>query len=117
MHSFLKQASDTAKLQSDMAKAGKFLVTSAELWGANGEIPKYTEVLAKAAKLYEECAEKTEAIRLYNKSIDIQLKPSMTNEQIGKLHPTIVETLRSLFLLLVREKKYQEAVVLADRMV
>lgn len=114
------KASATASSQGDVTKACKLLVTSAELWGLNGEVSKFAEVLAKAAKMYEtttNAGDKAEAIRLYTKSIDIQYKPSMNESQIKQLAPPIIEILRNLFLLLVREKMHTEALTLTDIMI
>lgn len=110
------KASGVAKSQGDVLNTAKMLITSAEYWGSNGDIPKYAEVLSKAATEYEAIDPK-EAISVYQKSIDTIFPADTPNAQIKNLHATLLDTMRKYFTLLVTEGLLNEALALANRMI
>ena len=110
------KASGVAKAQGDVENTAKMLIVAAEFWGNNGDLAKYGEVLAKAAVEYE-AVDRKEAIVVYQRSIDTVFPESTPKNQYTSLHPTLLDTMRKYFTLLIKENMLEKALALATRMI
>eukprot|EP00428_Durinskia_dybowskii_P068340 CAMPEP_0170390222 /NCGR_PEP_ID=MMETSP0117_2-20130122/19029_1 /TAXON_ID=400756 /ORGANISM="Durinskia baltica, Strain CSIRO CS-38" /LENGTH=500 /DNA_ID=CAMNT_0010646249 /DNA_START=46 /DNA_END=1548 /DNA_ORIENTATION=- len=91
-------------------RVAELLLTAAEFWGLSGDIQKYGETTAKAAKEMEDVNSK-EAKATYEKSVSILCPDNQPTS------PIAVEIFRNFFSFLVRKRMLDDAIALSSQMV
>ena len=82
---------------------------SAELWGANGELDKCAETLAKAAKELVQ-VQPSQALALYKRACDLICAPDTPPEAMGRLHPSAIAIMRDTLAFMLSDNCRQEEV-------
>jgi len=111
------KAAGFARTLGDGARCAELLQSSAEFWGLSGDLVKYGETLAKAAKELED-VDANAAESQYVQALEVMFPPPIRNDtpqQIAsQIAPTTVDVIRNNLSFLVRLRKKSEALVLAQ---
>lgn len=112
----LVKASKITQAQKLPKKTAEYLERAAEVWGTNGDLEKYSDLLAKAAKELEQ-VEPSRAVALYQKSCDMLCPPSMAKQQLSSCSIHTLDIYRAYFTFVLSVSNYKDALGIAERMV
>ena len=106
-----------AKLAHDaeaVKEAAKLYLKAAEAWGLHGDMEKTSDSFLKAAMEIED-VNFTKSLEFYHKAVNLLFPDELRLADIARLPPSILQTCRELFSVLLRRELYAEALLFAEQ--